>query len=141
VCEVKRDDGIPTHGSYEIRYQVSHSVDNEIPVQNNNAGDREVTERIVDPGMRLQGNDDSKRPHRQRPRTFAVVMLSEFVAVENSAISEGEEFPDTAGRIPSTKEEVLGAAFVGEGLFLRNDRSDLAGDDKRVYRRPCGTIR
>jgi hypothetical protein len=141
VCEVKRDDGIPAHGSYEIRYQVSYSVDNEIQVQNNNAGDRETAERIVDPRMRLQGNDDSNRPHRQRPRAFAVVVPTELVAVENSAISEGEEFTDTAGRIPSTEEEVLGSAFVGEGLFLRNDRSDLAGDDKRVYRRPCGTIR
>jgi hypothetical protein len=116
-------------------------VDNKIPVQNNNARYREAAERIVDPGMQLQGDDDSDRPHRQRPRAFAVVVSAEFVAVENSTIPEREEFTDIAGRIPSTEEEILGSAFVGEGLFLCNDRGDLAGNDKRVYRRPCGIIR
>jgi hypothetical protein len=91
--------------------------------------------------MQLPGNNDNNRAHRQGSRAFVVVVSAESVTVENSAISEREEFPDTSGRIPSAEEEILGAAFVGQGLFLCNDGSDIPGNDKRVYRKPYGIIR
>jgi hypothetical protein len=61
-------------------------------------------------------------------------MPDTYSAGEDSTIFERAVIPSDTGRIPGIKEEVLGTAFVGEGIFLCDSRVRDTRDDKGIYR-------
>ncbi len=61
-------------------------------------------------------------------------MSNGFVAKPDSPISEREIVPSDTGRISRVEETVLGAAYVGTGIFLRDSRRSRSGNDKEVHR-------
>src|ERR1700730_151840 len=78
--------------------------------------------------------EDSERECEGEPYTHVGIWPNKYVCCANSAIFEGEEFASIAERISRVTEEILGTAFVGEGVFLRDGGSSKRGDDKEVYR-------
>jgi hypothetical protein len=63
-------------------------------------------------------------------------MSDTYSAGEDSAIFAREIIPTDPGRISGVKEAVLGTAFVGEGIFLSDDRGGDPGDSTGIYRTP-----
>ncbi|GHT32752.1 hypothetical protein AGMMS5026_11010 [Endomicrobiia bacterium] len=61
-------------------------------------------------------------------------MPDAYGAGEDSAVPEREIIAPDTRRISRIEEEVLGAASVGEEVFLRDGGDGNARDDKRVYR-------
>jgi hypothetical protein len=55
---------------------------------------------------------------------------------KDSTISEREIVKVNPGRISGVKEAILGAAFVGERIFLCDGGDSDAGDDTGIYRTP-----
>jgi hypothetical protein len=55
---------------------------------------------------------------------------------EDSPIFERKIIEVNPGRISRIKETILGATFVGEGVFLCDGRDGNTRDDRRIYRTP-----
>ena len=49
-------------------------------------------------------------------------MSDEYGTERNHAEIEGKIVKAAAGRISGTEEEILGSAYMGKGIFLRNGR-------------------
>ena len=97
-------------------------MDNEIPLQGNNQGNRRATEKPTDPRMPKSRDDDSEWSYSQRSCTPSFAMSTEPGTVESGAVFEGTKFEVAAGRIFAIEEEVLGAASLGSRLFLCDSR-------------------
>jgi hypothetical protein len=60
-------------------------------------------------------------------------MPGTYSAGEDGRISEREVIPANTGRISGIKEKILGAAFEGGRIFLRDGRRGNGIDDRRIY--------
>jgi hypothetical protein len=67
-----------------------------------------------------KGSGDSARIDIAGSYTYAVVGAAPDIASEAGAIYQREIVAEVAARIPGAKQKVLGTAFVGTGLFLRD---------------------
>src|ERR1700722_8772396 len=81
---------------------------------------------------------NSKRKCEGKPRTHACLWADEYVTCANSAVFKREEFASVTKGISGITEEVLGATFMGERVFLRDCRSGERGNDQKVYRESGG---
>jgi hypothetical protein len=63
-------------------------------------------------------------------------MPDTYSASEDSAVFERKAIAADTGRISRIEEKVLGAASVGEGIFLRDSGCGDAGYGAGIYRTP-----
>jgi hypothetical protein len=111
-------------------------MDNEIPIRDTGEKDSRAAEGTADAGVRIKGNNDSGGECGKRTRAYADIMPDTYSAGEDSTIFEREAIAADTGRISGIEEEVLGTAFVGEGIFLRGSGGGDAGDGTGIYRTP-----
>jgi hypothetical protein len=78
--------------------------------------------------------DDSAGQRGQRAYSYAVVVSADDSTEQTDAISEGEEFKNVAVGVSRFEEKILGAAFVGDGIFLQNGGYSDGGTDQGVHR-------
>ena len=95
-------------------------MDNEISVQNTARTDRGASAGLDPSDMPGKGSGDRARFYIAGPHPHAVICATAIVTGKTGAIHKGAIVAKVAGRIPGTKQEVLGTTFVGTGLFLRD---------------------
>jgi hypothetical protein len=95
-------------------------MDNQISVQNIAGASGRAGTRCYPANMPGKGSGDSARIDIARPYTYAVVGAAADLASKAGAIYQREIVAEIAARIPRAEQEVLGTAFVGAGVFLRD---------------------
>ena len=95
-------------------------MDNEISLQNTARTDRRAGAGLDPADLPGKRSGDRARVYIAGPHTHAAICTTAVVTGKTGAIHKRAIVTKVAGRIPGTKQEVLGTTFVGTRLFLRD---------------------
>ena len=119
---------------HSIRYQVPFCMDNKVSISSVKGGCSLKATGTVAAGVWSESSTDIEGEYRDRPCTSVTVMPDNLVAQSNYAVSEGTILKDFARWVSKSQEKILGTAYVGKRIFLRNSRGSRSKDDRRVHK-------
>ena len=109
-----------SHTVYDIKYHFVWITKYRYKILKGNVAFR-LRELLVQ-GCEAYGIKNIKRRNTAGSCAHVAVMSDEYGTERNHAEIEGKIVKAAAGRISGTEEEILGSAYMGKGIFLRNGR-------------------
>lgn len=85
--------------------------------------------------MRRKLHRHNQREHKPRPRAYINIGATSYASVEGGAVHKREKQPEIATGTCEPEEEILGAAYVVEGVFCCYDWNTEHDRHTEIYRR------
>ena len=112
-------------------------MDTEIPVQSFDRGDKRKAQGNTERAMRMARDNDIGGSDKGRSCSHVFVGTSETFSVACDEDTEGEERRVFGEGIPRTGEEILGNAYLGEGILCKYSR-DKRRNNTGIYKKAAG---
>ena len=134
-----KDATLSTWGTHSIRFEISSGVGNEIQEAGSGGADSESSEGADTGDMQDIVDTNNKGARKQRPRASFSGDTTTSVGEQSGAIYKREDIEEATAREQATVEGILGATFMGEGIFCgelrdgdrRNDNGILGATRRR----------
>lgn len=81
-----------------------------------------MVEKGNQPNMRRAGDNNRRGEDMQRSCAYVSFGSAQIFSVGSNDVDQGEEFRTVVQGVSGDKEAVLGAAFLGEGVFRKYGR-------------------
>ena len=109
-----------SHTVYDIKYHFVWITKYRYKVLKGKVAYR--TRELLQQGCDAKKFKNTERKHRTGSCAYVTIMSNRFGTQSDYAISKGKIIPSIARRISGTQEKILGAAYVGTGIFLWDGR-------------------
>src|SRR5271157_6420240 len=120
-----------SHTIWDCKYHIVWIAKDRCPVLGGDVGQR-ARELLL--GNRAGARDDDLRwSDQSRPRAYADRDTAASVGVSRGAVSQGEEFAQTAVGISIASQTVLGSASLGSGLLGCHERQRDGRGVEEIY--------